>query len=360
MVAAAMAATVAASGFTLATNAPVGAQGETCNGLPATIVGTSGDDRLVGTPQRDVIVGLEGRDIIFGREGNGVICAGPGNDVVKGGAGKDYIEGNQGNDRLVGGIGADTLSGGSAKDRLFGGGGGDTLIGGSKLDFLNGQNGNDTCDLDRVDRFAACERGDVIGMTGRGTMQFDVDVPDDFAVQRAAVPNTALQNGSSVVEQYAVELFWTTSNEVGVSVEVRDASGDSIDFFFGQGPSGLVRLLVLGKPATIIVSGADYFEYVVLNDDVIGVLSRNVEGQNAWLWYLDDPIEGSTDFILDINAAANDEVVVETLASRDVESEFFFVETDGAFGRVTGTTNRGVSFVVVEALDYQLLLTPAA
>ena len=36
----------------------------TCFGMPATIVGTEGDDELVGTPGPDVIVGLDGNDDI--------------------------------------------------------------------------------------------------------------------------------------------------------------------------------------------------------------------------------------------------------------------------------------------------------
>ena len=35
-----------------------------CFGMPATIVGTAGDDTLTGTPGDDVIVGLEGTDVI--------------------------------------------------------------------------------------------------------------------------------------------------------------------------------------------------------------------------------------------------------------------------------------------------------
>ncbi len=48
---------------------------QTCHGLTATIVGTSGADELNGTSGRDVIVGLGGNDEIDGNGGNDVICA---------------------------------------------------------------------------------------------------------------------------------------------------------------------------------------------------------------------------------------------------------------------------------------------
>jgi Ca2+-binding RTX toxin-like protein len=64
-----------------------------CFGREATIVGTSGDDKIEGTPGPDVIVGKGGDDKIDGRGGNDRICAGPaGFDQVKGSAGDDRIE----------------------------------------------------------------------------------------------------------------------------------------------------------------------------------------------------------------------------------------------------------------------------
>ena len=52
-----------------------------CFGMPATIIGTAGDDTLTGTPGNDVIVGLEGTDTISSTDGGtDRICAGP-NDL---------------------------------------------------------------------------------------------------------------------------------------------------------------------------------------------------------------------------------------------------------------------------------------
>jgi uncharacterized protein (DUF1501 family) len=81
----------------------------TCDGQPATIVGTRGRDRLVGTPGRDVIVGLGGADRIKGGGGNDLICGGAGNDRLRGGRGRDRLQGDRGRDRLVGGPGRDRL-----------------------------------------------------------------------------------------------------------------------------------------------------------------------------------------------------------------------------------------------------------
>lgn len=59
----------------------------TCDGIPATIVGTPGSETLKGTSAADVIVAREGNDIIRGLGGDDIICAGKGNDIVYGGAG---------------------------------------------------------------------------------------------------------------------------------------------------------------------------------------------------------------------------------------------------------------------------------
>ena len=89
----------------------------TCKGKPATIVGTSGDDRLSGTPAADVIVGVGGNDKLSGLAGNDVICGGDGKDTLKGGKGNDKLLGEAGKDTLKGGPGNDKLKGGPGKDK---------------------------------------------------------------------------------------------------------------------------------------------------------------------------------------------------------------------------------------------------
>jgi hypothetical protein len=118
----------------------------TCNGLPATIVGTPGDDVINGTGGPDVIAGLGGNDIINGRDGDDVICGYAGDDTLNGGNGNDTLIGSYGNDVLNGGNGNDMLDGGSGNDTLAGGNGNDVLAGASGNDTLAGGSGNDSLD----------------------------------------------------------------------------------------------------------------------------------------------------------------------------------------------------------------------
>ena len=94
-----------------------------CFGMPATIVGTPGDDVLTGTPGDDVIVGLEGTDVINAATSGGTdrVCAGsnalsldadgvPRYERISlwlgyadGGSGLDWIEAGFGASKILGG-----------------------------------------------------------------------------------------------------------------------------------------------------------------------------------------------------------------------------------------------------------------
>lgn len=65
----------------------------TCAGVPATIVGTDGDDALTGTPGDDVIVALDGADTVDAGAGNDLVCGDAGPDSLLGGAGDDRLHG---------------------------------------------------------------------------------------------------------------------------------------------------------------------------------------------------------------------------------------------------------------------------
>lgn len=123
-----------------------------CQGLPATIVGTEGNDTIFGTNGADVIVSLGGNDIILSGNGDDVICSGDGrdiilsgngNDTIKSGAGNDVVYGGNGNDTIDAGAGNDVVMAGNGKDTVRGGDGGDVLLGGSGKDFLDGGAGRD-------------------------------------------------------------------------------------------------------------------------------------------------------------------------------------------------------------------------
>ena len=136
--------------------------GETCDGRPATIVGTSADDVLIGTTGDDVIAGLGGKDEIRGLGGDDVICGGEGADRLFGGGGDDILDGGGGTDQIEGGAGADRLIGSLGNDELWGGDGADEILGGSGNDHAWGGSGFDACEAEHeqgCDRIAL-EPGD--------------------------------------------------------------------------------------------------------------------------------------------------------------------------------------------------------
>ncbi len=100
----------------------------TCDGQPATIVGTAGDDVIKGTSGADVIAGLGGADSISGAGGGDRICGGDGNDVIGGAGGNDRLFGGPGNDTVKGGSGNDYLDGGTGTDKCAGGTGTNTKV----------------------------------------------------------------------------------------------------------------------------------------------------------------------------------------------------------------------------------------
>ncbi|MGB0099523.1 MAG: calcium-binding protein [Nocardioides sp.] len=90
----------------------------TCQGRPATVIGTPGDDRLRGTAGPDVIVGRGGDDRIRALAGDDLVCGGRGADDLLGGPGADELRGGAGavdgstytGDVVDGGVGADVLA----------------------------------------------------------------------------------------------------------------------------------------------------------------------------------------------------------------------------------------------------------
>lgn len=124
--------------------APAAALEATCRGLPATHVGTDGDDTIIGTDGDDVVVAGPGNDSIDTGDGVDVVCAGAGDDVVELGRGADWADGGSGNDIINGRSGTDRIKGGEGDDTLRGHGGDDDINGGAGNDFVDGGSGRDT------------------------------------------------------------------------------------------------------------------------------------------------------------------------------------------------------------------------
>ncbi len=162
-----------------------------CDGRVATIVGTSGSDRLTGTSGSDVIAALQGNDVIHGLDGDDIICAGKGNDVVFGGPGFDVIFGAQGDDglfassgpferdrddtaggRIFGGLGDDLIHGSNRWDRIQGGPGEDIIFGYGGRDWIRG--GADADDLSggaNIDNVHGGDGDDRIAIAGSDTVR---------------------------------------------------------------------------------------------------------------------------------------------------------------------------------------------
>jgi Ca2+-binding RTX toxin-like protein len=94
----------------------------------ATLVGTSGDDRLSGSGLNEVIQGLGGDDVLQGLGGDDSLAGGSGDDTLFGGSGNDILNGGGGYDSMNGGSGDDLFYVNDlAKDTVDGGGGHDTV-----------------------------------------------------------------------------------------------------------------------------------------------------------------------------------------------------------------------------------------
>lgn len=180
-----------------------------CNGLTATIVGTSGDDFLAGTSGDDVIVGLDGDDTLIGAGGDDTICGGAGNDIIAEGPGDDFIHGNSGFDlleyatwtspitanfgskRVLGGPSStdqfqsiERLEGTGLDDVLIGNAGPNELLGGPGNDVINGKGGDDLLLGGPGDDVIRGRSGDDVmnGGSGRDRVGFD-QAPGDMVIR---------------------------------------------------------------------------------------------------------------------------------------------------------------------------------
>ena len=135
----------------------------------ATILGTSGADRLIGTNSNDLFMGSPSSDVFEGLDGEDsvsyenstrglnifmILSADATGDAagdtmysienVYGTGYDDFIHGNDLNNKIYGLFGNDTLFGYRGNNQLFGGQGTDNLVGSSGIDFIDGGEGIDT------------------------------------------------------------------------------------------------------------------------------------------------------------------------------------------------------------------------
>jgi Ca2+-binding RTX toxin-like protein len=79
-------------------------------GVPVTLRGGPGDDRLYGGGGFDKLVGGPGKDALIGRAGNDGLYGGPGEDRLYAGTGDDLLQGGPGEDELIGGPGENLIT----------------------------------------------------------------------------------------------------------------------------------------------------------------------------------------------------------------------------------------------------------
>ncbi len=88
-------------------------------GLPSTLKGGTGSDRLTGGAGHDTLLGDAGNDILFGSWGNDALYGGLGDDVLDGGAGYNYLDAGFGFDTLYVNRFLDIFDQGPGRKRIF-------------------------------------------------------------------------------------------------------------------------------------------------------------------------------------------------------------------------------------------------
>ncbi len=136
---------LASSGLMVGMSGVAGAEtpGVTCDGRPATIIGSDDPETIPGTAGADVIAALGGDDVVLASGGADWVCGGDGADQIDGGPGEDFVFGDAGLDRVTGGLGRDWVAGGEGDDELHGGDDNDQMHGHAGTDRIFGELGDD-------------------------------------------------------------------------------------------------------------------------------------------------------------------------------------------------------------------------
>jgi Ca2+-binding RTX toxin-like protein len=277
------------------------AEEPTCEGQPATIIGTAAPDSLSGTAADDV-VWLGGEDVYGEMDvfvdplgGNDLICqggagdaeihAGPGDDTVHavGGDGEGFttIYGEDGVDRLdggrlYGGAGDDVLTGGPGQSSLHGGPGADTISDGGGSDVVDGDEGDDQIDAGLGD-------DTVTGSPGSDTI--DAGEGDDnlaYSHWQGKSIITQMESGVSMdLAAGTVTSDTGTTQAAGVECWIGTPYADTIDGSpdadcingaYGGG-ADTIRALGGGDDVTVYfgsVSGGDGYDKIVAERQRLG------------------------------------------------------------------------------------------
>ena len=318
----------------------------TCNGVPATIVGTAGDDVILGTSGPDVIVGKGGDDVIKARGGNDIVCGNGGNDTLIGGGGADLLFGNSGNDVLRGERGADMLAGGSGTDtasfrkaskrvvvklaagiakgegadtlvsieNIEGSAYGDRLIGNGKAnlikglagnDIINGKGGNDTIKAAGGNDTVNGGPGDDTINGGPGTDTLTGDAGNDTCTNGEATDCENRPGSQSAITPDGTEttttLPPTTTTTTTTTTTVPPLPG------FGPGTQLVGADLDAGRYIAENVSGCYWerlsgvggtFDEIIANDNVDGRAIVDISGEDIAFnstrcgdWVIAQPVE---------------------------------------------------------------------
>ena len=213
------------------------AAGATCEGLPATIVGSG---VITGTPGDDVIVGSASDDVVSGLDGNDMICVGAGSDTADGGFGNDLIRGDVGLDEILGGPGDDQLFGGPDDDELSGMAGNDQLTGGPHGTGDLCVQGSGTGSLSQCERstLPVAITGSTAseGNTGTSPLSFTVAVPIPTDLVTTVSAKTVDGTAKAATDYDALPLTPVTipagARQASFAVNVRGDTTDEQDESF--------------------------------------------------------------------------------------------------------------------------------
>jgi len=278
---------------------PAQAASPTCAGKPATIVGTSGRDKLIGTPGDDVIVGLGGNDRIIGHGGNDLLCGDEGADRLRGGFGRDRLYGGSG------GYVSDGRGRYSVGDSLWGGAGNDHFDGGINaptghpdLDSINLQGarsgvvfdadagtilgqGHDTF-TSQAWRVGGSAHDDVV-LGGSGDDQISGNGGNDRLRGGGGIDILTDGPGNDFLYGEAGnDTLWATQGrdvlKGGPGHDALDSSGTTVDRLYGDDGDDKLADTVMGRSREVMDGGAGENELtVILSEGPDGDRDRTAE-----------------------------------------------------------------------------------